>query len=82
MSEAQNLPSESRALVPIETPSSVSHHKPTQCVAAFVAQLIATARQVPQTRTRNCADPAEVIAANNATMVKTRAWSAGQPMAQ
>jgi len=38
--------------------------------ASFVAQLIATARQHPQTRERRRAEPADVIAAYQATIAK------------
>src|ERR1700753_4277746 len=43
-------------------------HKPIQRVATFLTQLIANARQVPQTRVRRRADADEVIAAYRATV--------------
>jgi hypothetical protein len=57
-------PGESRALVPV-TPSrpracSMARPRPS---AAFLAQLIATAQQAPQTRGRRRAEPADACAA-------------------
>ena len=72
MLAGQNLPSDARALVPVERPPSLaSCHVPTRRVAAFLAHLIATARHAPQTRERRCAEPAEAIAAYRATIAKT-----------
>jgi len=62
----------------VEVSASLSHHKPTPRVAAFVAQLIATARHAPQTRERNSADPADVIAAYKATIAKIQTLNAQQ----
>ena len=70
MRAGQNLPSESRALVPVTASSSKPHHLPTRRVAAFLAHLIATARQLPQTRERRCAEPAEAIAAYRDAIAK------------
>jgi hypothetical protein len=60
-------PSSSRALVALaaETQDALPR-RPVQRVSNFLTQLIATARQVPQTRERRRADPAEVIAAYRA----------------
>jgi hypothetical protein len=64
-----HLPSLSRALVPLAAHSQDSHpHRPIQRVSAFVAQLIATARKVPQASAKRRADPVEVIAAYRATV--------------
>ena len=73
MLAGENLPSEGRALVPVESQASpASCHPPTRRVAAFLAHLIATARHLPQTRERRCAEPAEAIAAYQATIAKTQ----------
>ena len=55
---------ESRALIAIEAPrpserTAPSAHRPA---AAFLAQLIATQMQAPQTRARRRAEPGEAIA--------------------
>ncbi len=72
MPAGQNLPSEGRALVPVESsPNHAPGHPPTR-VAAFLAHLIATARQLPQTRERRCAEPAEAIAAYQAAIAKNQ----------
>ena len=64
-----DLPSSSRALVALATPAHDAHpYRPVQRVATFITQLIATARQLPQTCQRRRADPAEVIAAYRATV--------------
>ncbi len=74
MPTAQNLPSECRALVPVGYAQvSAPHHQPTRRVAAFLAHLIATARNAPQTRERRCAEPAEAIAAYRSTIAKIHA---------
>ncbi len=74
MPARQNLPSASRALVAVETPASPAPRRPARD-AAFLAHLIATARQLPQTRERRCAEPAEAIAAYRAAIAKARAGS-------
>lgn len=56
---------EARALVPIRPatsgePENARAHRPH---AAFLAHLIATARQAPQTRQRRRTEPAEAVAA-------------------
>ena len=72
----QNLPSESRALVLVDQPPAAAPcHPQTRCVAAFLAHLIATARRLPQTRERRCAEPAEAIAAYRATISKVRRFA-------
>ena len=69
MLAANDSPSSSRALVTVETQAREAHpHRPIQRVSNFLTHLIATARQVPQTRERRRADPAEVIAAYRATV--------------
>ncbi len=56
-------PSSTRALVAVVPESHEPHvHAPIRRVAAFLTQVIANARQVPQTRARRRADPADVIA--------------------
>ncbi len=72
MSAGQNLPSASRALVPVgPSPGPAPSHAQTRRVAAFTAHLIATARHAPQTRERRCAEPAEAIAAYRDALAKT-----------
>ena len=69
MQTTTDSPSSSRALVTLATETHDAHpHRPVQRVSNFLAQLIATARQLPQTRERRRADPAEVIAAYRATV--------------
>ena len=64
-----DLPSSGRALVTVAAETRDAHpHRTIQRVSSFLAQLIATARQAPQTRERRRADPAEVIAAYRATV--------------
>jgi hypothetical protein len=64
-----DLPSSSRALVPVGSPAAETHaHRPVQRVASFVTQLIANASRVPQTREKRRAEPTEVIAAYRATV--------------
>jgi len=76
MLAGQNLPSESRALVPLDASPAASPCRPqSRHVAAFLAHLIATARQLPQTRERRCAEPAEVIAAYRAAIAKSQPQS-------
>lgn len=62
----------SRALVPL-TPAAAAHEGPqTHRQAAFLAQLLASKDQHPQTRERRRAEPAEAIAAYRATVELTR----------
>ncbi len=62
-------PSPGRALVTIVPDKPETHpHRPIQRAASFIAQLIANAGRLPQTRERRRADPAEVIAAYRATV--------------
>lgn len=68
MPEATDLPSSSRALVTLMTNGSEAHRRPAQRASSFVAQLIANARGLPQTRERRRADASEVIAAYRATI--------------
>lgn len=72
MTAGNDLPSSSRALVPVaadasqEAPARATTHR----VAAFLTHVIATARKVPQTCERRRAEPDEVIAAYRATIEK------------
>ena len=69
MPEGNNLPSTGRALVPLA--SGVSDSAPPRATprpATFLAHLIATARQAPQTRERRRAEPSEAIAAYTAAL--------------
>jgi hypothetical protein len=64
-----DLPSSSRALVAVASEPCDAHpHRSIQCVPSFLAHMIATARQFPQTRERRRADAKEVIAAYRATV--------------
>lgn len=58
--------SESRALVTLASNADHSDAQPGYRNAAFLAQLIATKEQHPQTRERRRADPTEVLAAYRA----------------
>ena len=69
MLSGAHSPSPSHALVSLEPDTHGQHpHRPIQRVAAFVTQLIANARHVPQARARRRADADEVIAAYRATV--------------
>ena len=72
MQDVTDLPSSSRALVPLAPDAHVRQHPSIQRVSSFVAQLIANARALPQARARRRADPAEVIAAYRATIERIR----------
>jgi len=69
MQTETGLPSSSRALVTLTPQTNDAHpHRSYQRVSNFLTQLIANARQLPQTRARQRAYPAEVIAAYRATV--------------
>jgi len=68
MPAAIDSPSCQRALIAIGPVSQVGAHRPIQRTATFLTQLIANARQLPQTRTRRRVEPAEAIAAYRATI--------------
>lgn len=70
MSEANNSPSSSHALVALTSDARGAHVRPAPRLASFLAHLIATARQAPQTRELRRADTAEVIAAYKAAIAK------------
>lgn len=71
MPAAIDSPSSHRALVAIGPERQDEHpHRPVQRTATFLTHLIATARQLPQARARRRAEPAEVIAAYQATIEK------------
>ena len=75
MPEASNLPSSSRALVPLirlAPEQDAPHHSPVRRIASFLTQLIATAERVPQAREKRRAEPADVIAAYQATISRLR----------
>ena len=79
MSAGSDSPSSHRALVALEPPRQNEHaYRPVQRTAAFLAHLIATARQMPQARERRRADPADVIAAYQATIEKLKALNQKQ----
>ena len=74
MAAERDLPSSSRALVPLAIGSADPHPSRTpRRQAPFLAHLIATARQEPQTRERRRAEPAEAIAAYQAMLAKSAA---------
>ncbi len=72
MLAGQNLPSSSRALVLVGAAASTQLHRVAPRASAFLAHLIATARDLPQTRERRRADVTEVISAYKATIEKIR----------
>jgi hypothetical protein len=77
MQAGQNLPSSSRALVPLKLVASNPHpHRITPRASAFLAHLIATAKELPQTRERRRADVAEVISVYQAAIAKIRQLNA------
>lgn len=71
MLEGKHLPSTGRALVPLAPEAEVHSHRTPPRSATFLAHLIATARQVPQTRERRRAEPGEAIAAYTATLARS-----------
>jgi hypothetical protein len=74
MPAGTDSPSSHRALVALApAPLDAHPHRPIQRTAAFLAHLIATARQIPQARARRRAEPADVIAAYQATIAKLKA---------
>ena len=81
MTEGYDSPSsESRALVvispePANDNRAHRHHRARRG-AAFLTQLIANARQVPQTCEKRRAEPNEVIAAYRETMAKIQKLNA------
>ena len=75
MPEVSDSPSSSRALVPLiplNPHSEAPHHGPVHRIASFITHLIATSEKLPQTREKRRADPAEVIAAYQATVSRLR----------
>jgi len=75
MPEASDLPSSSRALVPLirlKPQSDVLNISPVRRAASFLTQLIATSEKLPQTREKRRAEPADVIAAYQATVSRLR----------
>ena len=74
MTAAGDSPSPGRMLVRV-VPDDFEEHPSRPALrgaASFVAQLIASARGVPQVRARRRADPAEVIAAYRETVERIR----------
>lgn len=71
--QAEGQPaSESRALVALAAPTPAAP-PPRYRQAPFLAQLIATKQQLPQTRERRRAEPAEAVSAYRA-MAKLAKW--------
>ena len=75
MPAAIDSPSCHRALIAIEPAPPAHPHRPIQRTATFLTQLIATARQLPQARTRRRAEPAEAIAVYRATIATLRGFT-------
>lgn len=73
MPEGQDLPSSNRALVVVATDAHEAHpHRAVPRPAAFLTQLIASARRLPQARERRRAEASEVIAAYQDTVQRIR----------
>ena len=74
MAAGQNLPSSSsRALVVVAANTHDARpHRPVSRQAPFLAQVIASARGLPQARERRRADATEVIAAYQDTVQRIR----------
>jgi len=75
MPERSDLPSSSRALVPLIPLASrhdAPHRRPVRPTASFLTHLIATAEKVPQACEKRRADPTEVIAAYRSTISRLR----------
>jgi len=76
MTAATNLPSSSRALVTLAPDAHDARpHRSIPRAATFLTHLIATARQLPQTRERRRAEPSEVIAAYQATIARSQKFN-------
>jgi len=66
-------PSSSRALVTLAaTAQGEAPHRSIRREANFLTHLIATAHKLPQARQRRRAEPAEVIAAYQATVARSQ----------
>ena len=76
MSEAIGLPSLSRELVCLAPASEPKPLCRTPRATAFLAHLLAAARQVPQARERRRADASEVIAAYRASIARIKELNA------
>jgi hypothetical protein len=61
--EQTALTSASRALVPVARAASIRRNATVRASAPFLAQLIATAQQTPQTREKRRAEPEAAILA-------------------
>jgi hypothetical protein len=73
MAAGHDLPSSSRALVPVSSCASEPHpHRIIQRPALFLAHLIAGSERLPQARERRKADASEVIAAYRETIERVR----------
>ncbi len=81
MAGASDSPSSGRALVLVGSPEfeAKQHARPqgpARNAASFVAQLIAAAQKLPQTRERRRADPTEAIAAYQSAIARLRKLNA------
>lgn len=73
MPAGQDLPSSNRALVAVASDARKAHaHRSVPRPAAFLTQMIASARRLPQARERRRADASEVIAAYQDTVQRIR----------
>jgi hypothetical protein len=71
MAGIPDSPSSSRALIRLVHPAQEpSRHRPIERIPNFIAHLLATRLQLPQARERRRVDPAEAIAAYQATMAR------------
>jgi hypothetical protein len=70
--EAPHEPAESRALVALTPGASVQPANRGRHTAEFLAHLIATKNQLPQTRERRRADASEAIAAYQAASLRNQ----------
>jgi hypothetical protein len=67
--QTTHLPSSGRELVPLTAQAHNERpHPQVRRVSNFLAQLIATARKLPQANAKRRADPAEAVAAYRATV--------------
>ena len=78
MAAANDSPSSSRALVPLKLIKSDPHLRRTPRLAPFLAQVIASAKQLPQTRERRRAEPEDAIAAHKAAIARIQKMNAAQ----
>ena len=76
--EPEHCGSEGRALVTLSSVNQLPQRAGGYHSAAFLAQLVATKDQHPQTRERRRAEPEEVIAAYKAAIARLQTMNAAQ----